>query len=401
METLDPSLVGRVHVARQPLFDVRRKARGYELLYRDDPAAITAARSDSDATSSTIVTAFELGLSTIVGASPAWINVTEDLLCSDLLEVLPPDRVVLEVLETVRPTPAVLDALDRYRSLGYRLALDDVTGAAPSQIADRVHAVKLDYRLTDKSRLAETVAALRRRGLRVVIEKVETYEELADCVAAGCDLYQGYVFGRPEISSGRRLSTAAASRVQLVSALRDPNVELSDLEKLVVQDVTLSYRLLTYINSAHVALGRRVESIRQAIVLLGLHKVRNWATLLLLTDLDAGRPDLVESSAIRARMAEVIGPKLRLKDDTAFTVGLLSRLDVLVGMPFADVLDGLPLATEVKDGLLGSGPYADLLAEIVAYESGEFSQVTVPDRVLATAFHEALAHSHSGALHPS
>jgi EAL and modified HD-GYP domain-containing signal transduction protein len=390
-----------VHIARQPLFDRRGRVRGFELLYRADPEASTAGQADSAATSSTIVTAFvELGLTSIVGASRAWINVTEELLCGSLLELLPPERVVLEVLETVEPTVEVVRALDHYRALGYRLALDDVVDAPDPDLLSRVHAVKLDLQTFGLERLAAVTGALRAERRELVIEKVETHEELTACRALGFDLYQGFVFGRPEVSSGRRLSTTATSRIQLVAALRDPEVELTQLARLVVEDVTLSYRLLTFINSAHVALGRRVESMREAIVLIGLDKVKTWATLLLLTDLDPGRPDLVESSATRARMCETLAPQAGVKPDIAFTVGLLSRLDALVGMPFADVLDGLPLAPDVTSGLVGEGPYGTLLEDVAAYERGDFDDVTLPADAVVSAYRDASRFARSASYHP-
>lgn len=393
--------VARVDVARQPLFDRRGRVGGYELLYRATSNATGAARSDSVATSSTIVTAFmELGLSTIVGTARAWINVTEDLLCSDLLELLPPERVVLEVLETIEPTVEVMGAIDHYRALGYRLALDDVDSDPASELVARVHALKLDLRAIGIDRIEPVLRALPQGSHELVIEKVETHEELEYCRSLGFDLYQGWVFGRPELASGKRLSSATLARVQLVAALRDSEVELSQLEQLVLQDVTLSYRLLTFINSAHVALPRRVESMREAIVLLGLHKVRNWATLLLLTDMDPGRPDLVESSVTRARMCELLATEASLRPDTAFTVGLLSRLDALLGVPLAQILDGLPLAAEVSAGLLGTGAYGTLLDDVSAYERGDFELARLPADDLATAYREAAADLRSGIMYP-
>ena len=208
------------------------------------------------------------------------------------------------------------------------------------------------------------------------------------------------MFGRPEVTSGRRLSTATASRIQLVAALRDPDVELTQLERLVLQDVTLSYRLLTFINSAHIALSRRVESMREAIVLIGLHNVRNWATLLLLTDLDRGRPDLVESSATRARMCETLSIEAGVRPDTAFTVGLLSRLDTLVGLSFEEILVDLPLGTEVIAGLLGEGPYAALLDDVAAYERGDFDAVSLPADLVADAYRDASRLARTATFHP-
>ena len=158
VEATDP----RVHIARQPLFDRRGRVRGYELLYRAEEDAASTAQADSAATSSTIVTAFvELGLASIVGDARAWINVTEELLCGRMLELLPSDRVVLEVLETIEPTPEVIRGLDHYRALGYRLALDDVDDDPDPELLDRVHAVKLDLPTFGLERLAAVTEALR------------------------------------------------------------------------------------------------------------------------------------------------------------------------------------------------------------------------------------------------
>src|SRR5436190_17385956 len=163
--------LARVHVARQPLFDRRGRVRGYELLYRADAGDDEATAAGSDATSSTIVTAFvELGLGSIVGATRAWINVTEELLCGRMLEELPPERVVLEVLETIEASTEVVRGLDHYRALGYRLALDDVDGEPDERLLRRVHAVKVDLPAVGAGRLGAVMGALRSDRRELVAE---------------------------------------------------------------------------------------------------------------------------------------------------------------------------------------------------------------------------------------
>jgi len=361
-------------VARQPIFDRDECVHAYELLFRGPRGAGEEELDDDVATSTTIVDTFmEIGLDAIVGRRPAWVNVGRDFLLRDLARALPAGRVALEVLEDVLVDAALLATIDGLARDGYRIVLDDfVFRPELTPLVERADAVKLDVLALGEDGLRAHVGALRPFGVELVAEKVETREQLALCRELGFDYFQGYAFCRPEIVPHRRLDANRAGKLQLAGRVQDPAVEFDELETIITRDVSLSYRLLRYVNSAYFGLTREVQSVRDALVRLGLAKIRAWSTVLVLADLADGRSELVTIALVRARMCELIAKRDGLRSpDAYFTAGLLSVLDVLVGLPMEETLTELPLSPELAAALLHSdGPYAGPLTRVLAYERG-------------------------------
>jgi EAL and modified HD-GYP domain-containing signal transduction protein len=215
------------------------------------------------------------------------------------------------------------------------------------------------------------VELLRPRRVQLVAEKVETQDDLDRCRSLGFDFLQGYFFCKPRTLEGRAIAPSRLSRLQLLASLNDPDVELEELSAIVERDIGLSYRLLRYVNSAHVGLPNQVDSIRRALVLIGLNKLRSWANLFALGQIDDAPSELLTTAMARARMCELLAAQLRLPPQTAFTVGLFSVLDALMNQDMADVLEQLPLSDELNDALLyRRGEFGDLLARVLAYEAG-------------------------------
>ena len=374
-----------VCLARQAIFDTDMQVCGYELLYRPtlgaiDPRAAPTAAEETTMTAATVTAALtDIGLNVIVGDNPAWVNVGADFLKGDLGAVLPPDRTVIEVLETVPGDDALFDAIDQLKGDKYLVALDDFVWRPESErLLELADIVKLDV-LHHGADLATIVDQLKRHEVDLVAEKVETYEMLDRCRDLGFTRFQGNFLEKPRMFSTVRVSAEAAVRLQLVARMNDPDIGFSELSELIATDVTLSYRLLRYINSAYIGLRKPVSSVREALIALGSRRVRSWATLLFLADAGAGRQELVVTALVRARMCQTLADTLGVDTERAFMAGLLSVVDALIDRPLEDALGELPLDGELTSALLvRDGALGDLLQRVVSFEHGDFGRATAP-----------------------
>jgi EAL and modified HD-GYP domain-containing signal transduction protein len=380
-----------IYIGRQPIFDRDLEVYAYELLFRSgslNQAADANAPFDGDrATSQVIVNAFiEIGLDQIVGNRRAFINLTRSFVTAATPLPFPQDRVVLEILEDIEPDAEVLAGLRTLAGQGYQMALDDFVFQEDRQaLLEVAHIVKIDLMAVPRETLQAEVARLRRHDVRLIAEKVETHEDFEQCRELGFDYFQGYFLSRPNIVQGRQLPPNRLAVLQLLARLQDPQADAGDIERLVAQDVALSYKLLRYINSAFFALPKKIESIRQAVIYLGTRAIRTWVSLLVVAGLDDKPAALVAQAMQRARMCELLAQRARRpQPDAYFTVGLFSLLEALLDAPLESILDTLPFSDGIRDALLRQeGPYGEALACVIAYERGHFLKARF-DRLGAT-----------------
>jgi EAL and modified HD-GYP domain-containing signal transduction protein len=368
-----------VYLGRQPIFNSDLKPVAYELLYRGGDTDHSD-KEDARASANVLINAFlEMGVQRVLGKARAFIHVTPEILDDDLLRLFDPAQLVLELMPDVAFDDALLATLDRLRAAGYGIAVDDLLvhdGTLP--LLERAHFVKVDLAAVPAPELAEHVAALRRFPVALVAEKVETHEQFAQCQALGFDFYQGYFFARPKLVAGRTMAEDRLSVMQLLAILHNPQSELSDVQAVIQQSVSLSYRLLRYANSAAFNLPREISSIAQATVVLGQRRLRDLATLLALTGISDKPPELTRTVLARARLCANLAPPGRGNSDTAFTVGLFSGLDALMDRPLTDLLADLPLAEETRLAVLErQGPFGQVLAAALALERGDFENVAL------------------------
>jgi len=368
-----------VFVARQPILDRRLAVVGYELLFRDGPVTDEALiTSPEGATATVVLNSFtEIGLERIVGSHTAWFNVSREFVLQGLARTLPPGLVLLEILEDELVDDRFIAAIADLKQHGYRVALDDFhysPDAGP--LLELADVVKLDLLALGRDGLSREVARLRPYGVMVLAEKLESQEDYAYCYGAGCALFQGYFFCRPELVHDTRVDATRLSLLEVLATLQDPAVELAALERAIARDVGLSYRLLRYINSAFFGLGQEVRSIGQALALLGLANLRKWAALTVFAGIDDKPAELTVTALVRARFCELAGEHLR---DTSrgelFTLGLFSVIDALMNTPIEQVLERLPFPQDLRDALTTHrGTMGQLLECITAVEAGGFDR---------------------------
>jgi EAL and modified HD-GYP domain-containing signal transduction protein len=364
-------------VARQPILNAQLSVVAHELLYRSAPEATGAAPPDGSlATARVIVDAcVEIGLDRLTGSVPAHINFPRQLLISDAPLPVDPRRVVIEVLESVRVDSEVIAALSTWRQRGHRIALDDFSlEESDIGLLAFAHIAKLDVKQLGGRRLERTYRELRTRNLVLIAEKVETVEEFERCKALGFDAFQGYFLGRPELFRGKRFPTDRIATLRILAELQNPEVEAKALEQLVARDASTSYRILRCIKSSYYGLARPVESLRQAIVVLGLEELRRLCTVVLLGKFDDRPVELLLNALVRARMCELLAKGMGVRDTGPyFMTGLFSRLDSLLGVPLEEALGTVNLADGVVRALLhGEGDLGRTLLCVEDYESGRW-----------------------------
>jgi EAL and modified HD-GYP domain-containing signal transduction protein len=367
-----------VFVARQPIFDRKLVVVGYELLFRSGRTTEALVADPEGATAAVVLNSFtEIGLDRIVGHRTAWINVSREFVLQGLAGSVPPGLVLLEILEDQVIDDELIAAIQALKQRGYRLALDDFQyDPSAEPLLGLVEVVKVDLLALGRENLAREVTRLKPRGVVILGEKLETQDDYRFCAAAGCDLFQGYFFCRPELVGGRGIDVNRLSLLEVLASLHDPGAQLSEVERMIARDLGLSYRLLRYINSAFFGLRQQIRSIGQALALLGLENLKHWAALSIFASVDDKPSELTVTALIRARFCENAGDWLQGSvRGELFTLGLFSVIDALMDAPIEALLDKIPFPQDMRDALITHrGEKGRLLECVTALETGKFDQ---------------------------
>jgi len=383
-----PPRIKEFFLARQPILTRSGDLYAYELLFRSAAAGPAAVTDDLAATAAVIAHAGELGMENVIGASFAFINVNAQVLFSDFVQFLPRETVVLEVLETVDVDDALIARVEQLATKGYRFALDDVVADSPRmrRLLPLVDIVKVDVNHLSSALLRDLAEHVKRSGRKLLAEKVETQAQFQSCMALGFDYFQGYYFARPLVLSGHKLPPAQADLMRLMAQLSS-DVDPAELEHTIKQDAALSLALLRLVKAMPNAGGQPVDTLGQALKILGRNRLRRWLQILIYAEPGTGATassPLLALATTRGKLLELIARAIRPDDpamaDVAFTVGMMSLTDALFGMPMEKVLEGLALTPEIRQALLArEGVYGDmlLLAESIEHVEEDAPQVAV------------------------
>jgi len=371
-------------IGRQAIYDKGLNVMGYELLYRPHDVGFIDNIEDEDyATSLVLLNSFiEAGLDELVGPHKAFINFTRKFIVDSYL--IPPssNQLVLEILENIEVDDELIQGVKHLKSKGYTIALDDFIYHDKMQpLVELADIIKIDLRALDEEELIRYVQRLQAYPLKLLAEKVETHEEFDTCKALGFDYYQGFFLCRPKTVQGKRIPGNRLATLQMIASLQAPDVDIQELEDIISHDVSLTFKLIRYINSAAFSLPRKIESIRHAIVYLGPQEVKNWASLIAMSSINDKPGELFITALTRAKMCELLMEAIDAdKKGAAFITGMFSALDAIMDANLPDLLKEMPIASEIKDSLLAPhrGPYGKLLQCTLAYERGEWNQVTCP-----------------------
>jgi EAL and modified HD-GYP domain-containing signal transduction protein len=386
------------YFARQPILDRRRNVCAYEVLYRGGPNSSVAGVIDGQsATAQVLASAFsDLDLPDLLAGKPGFVNLPRETVLERALLSFPPSRVAAEILEDAEIDAQLIEAIRELRTLGYRVALDDFTlQDGRNALLPFADIVKVDLQLLTSEELGLTASVLRSMGITMLAEKVETAEEFDQCARLGFELFQGYFFARPELVSGRRLDEGRGRLVGLLAELHRPDITIDDVARGVENHPSLAFQMLRLLNSAAIGLHRNVESIREAVILLGTRKVTELASVLVLASHDHKPRELLTLGLSRARMCELIGERLGRHDpDSFFTVGIFSVLDALADRPMEEIVEALPLSADVVEALVSRTGLKGLVLEAaIAYERAEWDSlpyVGIPAADVSGAYLEAI-----------
>ena len=367
-------------IARQPILDTRLQVFAYELLFRGGPQ--NSFQPFANAASSVIadsITLFDLDM--LTGHVRAFVNVDEMALRLGAPRLLPADRIVVEILETVRPTEEILGACRELRSAGYQLALDDFVdspGIAP--LVEFASFLKIDFQMFDARARSALARKYADNHIRLLAEKVETESEFREARDLGFSYFQGYFFCKPSMVETREIPGNKAIQLQLLTAVAAPELRFDFIENLLKQEPSLLYRLLRYLNSPILGLRSEVRSVRHAIVLLGENEFRRWASIFAIISMSTGKsPELIRTALTRAFFCEELSAAagLREKGPSLFLMGLLSVTDALLDKPMREVLKALPVIQEVKIALCGgTNHFRDVFELALALERAEWIRLS-------------------------
>jgi len=317
--------------------------------------------------------------------------------------MFPSEKIVVEILEDVEPIPDVIDACHEMAQKGYRIALDDFLFKPQIEpLAAMADIIKCDLRATPADELETLTRRLSGYKARLLAEKVETHEEFEGAVDLGFELFQGYFFSRPQILSGKDISSNSMHLLQIMAEANKDTVDFNELEKLITRDVAIPYKLLRYINSAYFRRANNISSIKQAITLLGENGTRRFISLIAMTRLAPNKPnELIRLSIIRARFCETLGTLGRSAVDPSnlFMLGLFSLIDAILDNPMEGLMERLPLSEEIGQALVsGTGPLNDYLETVKSYEKRDWDAISrfsahfgLDEKALPRHYMEALA----------
>ncbi len=362
--------VREFYLGRQPILDRNQSLFAYELLFRNAPVGPARISNPLTATAAVIAHASQLGMERTVGDARGFVNVDAEVLMTDIFSFLPRERLVLEVSEQMPVNPALLHRMAELHTQGFRFALDEVQGTAPGleRLLPLVDYVKLDVQRVDLSSLMKLAPRFRENKKILIAEKVESREDFKNCLDLGFDYFQGYYFAKPVIMSGKKLSPSQLAVMQLMTLVTS-DADNSAIESAIKRDVSLALNLLRLVNTPAVGLRHRIDSLSQAVMILGRRQLQRWLQIMLYAEPSKrghSMTPLLMLATTRGRLLELLAGKLRPSHrqsaEIAFTVGIMSLMDTLFGLPMADILTQIPVSDEVSSALLHrEGYFGDLL----------------------------------------
>ena len=364
-------------LARQPIFDRSTTVVAYELLFREvNPERADVVDGDF-ATSAVLENAFmNLSIDDVIGDHKAFINFTPRLLEMEI--PIEPARCVIEVLEDVEVTDALLESLKRAKQKGHLVALDDFEYNETLQpLVDLADIIKLDVLALTDTELVDAVGRLSAYGVTLLAEKIETNEMLRHCLDLGFEMFQGNFLSKPEPITGRKLAANKIVVLELLTKLQEPSSNFKDLELLISQDPALGLKTLRLVNSAYYGPRHQIESLSHAIAYLGMDALRSLASLLVVSGL-SDKPDALRDFALeRAKFCELLGRKVKEAEASVFySVGLLSTMDAYFDQPLEEILGNMSLRPDVKAALLDrEGELGAVLALVERVQRGELEAI--------------------------
>lgn len=368
-----------VYVARQPVFTIDKKIFGYELLFR---LGLENAFPDIDgdvATSKLLSnTFFSFELKEILGDKPGLVNFTKQLVLQKTPLLFPKEHIIIEILEDIEPEPKIISAMQEFKENGFNLALDDfIFHKKFEPMMELCSIIKFDLIATPLESLGDIVKNIQDNyDITLLAEKVETHEEFELAKKMGFTLFQGYFFSKPVILSKREISSNQLTKLKLINAVNQTEPDMMEIEGLIKKDVSVSFKLLKFINSAYFNRPSPINTIKEAMVYLGAQELTKFINVVAVSDLCDDKPnELIRASVIRARMCELCGTVLKTQFSTEelFTLGLFSYMDAMLDQPMDRILENIALSDKIKNALKGKNKeFTKITGIVTSFEQGDW-----------------------------
>ncbi|MEE2022930.1 EAL and HDOD domain-containing protein [Alkalimonas mucilaginosa] len=390
------------YAARQPILDRDKKLFAYELLFRDSLDNVFPDIDGDEATSKMIEgSQFSFSIEDFLDDKLGFINFTLDTIQKKYPAMLPKEQVVIEILETIQPGKRLLAECQQLKKEGYTLALDDYEHQSVwRHFYPFIDIIKIDFLTTS----VDTIQTIKQAitdypHIKLLAEKVETNQQFEIALELGFDYFQGFFFSKPEMMQTKALSPAQMTLAELLYETSKPEIDLGSITAIFERDVSLSYKLLRYSNSAIFKRRTEVATIKQALVILGQNELKKFLSLLFTAQISSDKPaELMRLSMTRAKFAEGLA-KLHGSDcSKAYLTGMMSLMDALLDESIESVMQKLPLAKDIKDALVaGEGVLADYMQLMQLYEHADWQQASLlikalqlPADKVPDAYHEAI-----------
>lgn len=390
------------YIARQPILDNKKQLFAYELLFRD---GIDNAFPDIDSDEATqrLVenSEFNTGISAITSQQTAFINFTEQALCSGLPELLPQQSLVIELLETVPPNDAVYKAVTQLSDKGYTIALDDFNFNQQWQrFLPYVDIIKVDFQALSIEEIQQYTRQLGQFSGKLLAEKVETYEQYNQALELGFSYFQGYFFARPEVLQKRALPASYKVYTELLQSVSAEHYEPDEIAKIIERDPGISFKLLRFVNSAFFARQTDITSLQQAVVRLGQEEVRKFVAIIASASLGEKKPhELTRLSITRAKFCEQLAkhdPRYGAEPGAAFLAGLLSNFDALMDDELESLLSHIKVGNDIRRALIQRrGPIAFFMKAATSIETANWASLASVSERLKTTEKTVIEHYRS------
>ncbi|MDF1689187.1 MAG: HDOD domain-containing protein [Cycloclasticus sp.] len=355
--------------ARQPILNSSLELYAYEFLYR--PIQDEAPQSHSITAEVIASSALDLGLKKAANNHFIFLNMSYDDLFSPLIEALPSEQVILELLEDLQPDSKLVKRVQELSAKGFSFALDDFVYTPDwDPLIALASIIKFDLTVTSIDENKALIEKLQPYPIQFLAEKVETLDEFKAYKDIGCELFQGYFFCKPELVQGKAVSASTLAITKLLADINRTDISITELESTVERDPNLTHMLLKYLNSANFSFKNPIERIKQAIVILGINETKKWVTLISLRSIPSKPLELIKHALVRAKLAELIALENTEKNPNSFfLMGLLSTIDALLDITMKEALKLMPLKDEILEALLEQkGEMGRVLSIIIDHE---------------------------------
>ena len=408
-------------LARQPIFKKDLSVYAYELLFRNNPNEnnctlksnesipnISNYDTGDQATSNVLINSYlAADFDSFSHGKKVFINFTKNLIIDESPMIFPIRSLVVELLETISPDSVLIEKCKNLKKKGYTLALDDYVHERDKEnpLIDIVDILKVDFLDNSKQEISHIAQLYKNKPIKLLAEKVESAEILQFAINEGFEYFQGYFFSKPTMVSGKSLHSDNKSFLLILNELYNPEPDFDKISNIIQTDISLSYKLLRLVNSAAYYKACEIKSIKQATMMLGIKKLKNWTLLLMLVDAGKNKPaELVRISIIRGSLLESISKHTPYRNMSSefFLMGLFSMIGLIMDSPIEELLKDLPLSNLVKDALMGKdNPYKKIYDIVLLYEKAEFNEVyrmtsemNIPSNVLSKYYKDSISFAH-------